>query len=121
MEQKKHAPGAQGKHAGAKYEVFNDKGNKIRLNPSQWRLYNLLQSGGMYSTADLSQALRSCDPRSRIRDIRKLGITISDIWTKKELGYRHKLYFVKQSGITGHTGVADGKANAGRPGKEAAQ
>ena len=45
MNQKQHAPGAQGKHAGAFYQVLY-KGREFYLNNNEFRVFSLLVCGG---------------------------------------------------------------------------
>lgn len=93
MNEKQHAPGVQSRRAGAFHEV-QYKGKDFLLGYHQQRVYNLLLSGGFYSAADISIALRLSDPRSAIRDLRHKGVPISDEWCEGEHGRRYKRYFV---------------------------
>lgn len=72
MNQKQHAPGAQGKHAGAFYQVLY-KGREFYLNNNEFRVFSLLVCGGQWATFDIAERLNIPDPRSTIRYIRKWG------------------------------------------------
>ena len=79
MNQKQHAPGAQGKHAGAFYQVLY-KGREFYLNNNEFRVFSLLVCGGQWATFDIAERLNIPDPRSTIRYIRKMGIDVADVW-----------------------------------------
>lgn len=101
MENKEHAPGAQGKHAGTQSDYpnfYTDKDSDFLANMSyhQRRVYNLLSDGVPRSTAEISAALRLSDPRSLIRYLRGRGIVISDIWCDAVFGGRFKRYFMRK-------------------------
>lgn len=93
MNRQQQAPGTRSEHAGATF--FKRKGNK-NLSYHQQRVYNLLMSGGQYSTADISVALHLSDPRSVIRDLRNYGAPVSDVWCTSTFGRRFKRYFVRK-------------------------
>ena len=70
--------------------------DKIFSLPRQERrVYSLLSDGVPRSVADISRDLKISDPRGIIRDLRKRGFCISDIWIKNEFGTRFKRYFIK--------------------------
>lgn len=56
MNQKQHAPGAQGKHAGAFYQVLY-KGREFYLNNNEFRVFSLLVCGGQWATFDIAERL----------------------------------------------------------------
>ena len=74
MNQKQHAPGAQGKHAGAFYQV-------------------LYTGRELWATFDIAERLNIPDPRSTIRYIRKMGIDVADVWVH-ENKMRFKRYYI---------------------------
>ena len=79
MYEMKIAAGARSEHAAATPDVCISKDTQKTLAFHQHRVYNLLQTGGKYSVADISVALRLSDPRSCIRDLRAKGIDILDL------------------------------------------
>ena len=80
MNQKQHAPGAQGKHAGAFYN-------------NEFRVFSLLVCGGQWATFDIAERLNIPDPRSTIRYIRKMGNDVADVWVH-ENKMRFKRYYI---------------------------
>lgn len=96
MDQMKIAAGARIEHAAATPDVCISKDTKKSLSFHQHRVYNLLQTGGKYSAADISVALRLSDPRSCIRDLRAKGIDILDEWVPSEHGSRFKRYYIRK-------------------------
>lgn len=88
----KNAPGTRSEHAGAK--AFTRCKDTQKFGYHQTRVMNLLRTGGMYSAADISIALRLSDPRSTIRDLRAKGVPIADVWCDSEHGGRFKRYFI---------------------------
>lgn len=58
------------------------------------RVYGLLCTG-QYSVIQITKILHIADPRSVIRDLRKSGVNVSDVWRKTKQGARYKLYFIK--------------------------
>lgn len=70
--------------------------DKIFSLPRQERrVYSLLSDGVPRSVADISRDLKLSDPRGIIRDLRKRGYCIYDVWVKSEFGNRFKRYFIK--------------------------
>lgn len=65
------------------------------LSRQERQVYSLLSDGVPRSVADISRDLKISDPRGIIRDLRKRGFCISDIWIKNEFGNRFKRYFIK--------------------------
>jgi len=78
------------------YSDIERKGNEFYGNPAQiqMKVLNLFLSGGQYSNVDISRIIRTPDPRSHIRELRKRGIKILDYWIKTE-NSRYKIYFIK--------------------------
>ena len=56
MNQKQHAPGAQGKHAGAFYQVLY-KGREFYLNNNEFRVFSLLVCGGEAAALEAAELL----------------------------------------------------------------
>ena len=77
------------------------KDNTKRLTPQQIRVFNLLSDGAHHTTADISAELKLSDPRGIIRNIRALGIVISDYWVNADYGRRFKRYFIRKEAING--------------------
>ena len=67
------------------------------MNKKQAQLYNLLSSGSRYSVIDIAVRLHIGDPRSVIRDLRKMGIVVSDVWVEGKEGSRYKLYWIDKN------------------------
>lgn len=67
------------------------------LNRTEYRVYRLLTQGGQYATFDIAQRLNIPDPRSTIRYLRKMGISVSDYWVI-ENKMRFKRYFIRGGG-----------------------
>lgn len=96
MNKKQYAPGTRSEYAGANRRPDRMcKGSKS-LPYNQQRVYDLLSSGGMFSAADISIRLRLSDPRSVIRNLRRSGISIGDVWCNSGYGSRYKCYFIKR-------------------------
>jgi hypothetical protein len=96
MNEKQHAPGVQGRRAGAFYEVFH-KGNIYHLRNSEFRVFSLLVCGGMWSTFEIAERLSIPDPRSTIRYLRNMGIDVSDVWVREKVRdsiLKFKRYFI---------------------------
>lgn len=93
MELKQHAPGVQGRRAGALYQVLH-KGKEFFLTSKEFRLYSLLLRGDKLATFDLAERLNIPDPRSTIRYLRNMGIEVSDIWVY-ENRTKFKRYFIR--------------------------
>ncbi|WP_302151431.1 helix-turn-helix domain-containing protein [uncultured Alistipes sp.] len=93
MNQKQHAPGVQGRRAGALYQVLH-KGKEFFLTCKEFRLYSLLLRGDKLATFDLAERLNIPDPRSTIRYLRNMGIEVSDIWVY-ENRTKFKRYFIR--------------------------
>lgn len=66
------------------------------MNEKQAQVYHLLSSGSRYSVIDIALRLHIGDPRSVIRDLRKMGINVSDVWVGGFNGSRYKLYWIKK-------------------------
>ena len=66
------------------------------MNDKQAQTYHLLSSGSRYSVIDIALRLHIGDPRSVIRDFRKMGINVSDVWVNGLKGSRYKLYWIKE-------------------------
>lgn len=66
------------------------------MNEKQAQVYRLLSSGSRYSVIDIALRLHIGDPRSVIRDLRKMNINISDVWVNGSNGSRYKLYWIKR-------------------------
>lgn len=90
-----NAPDARGKRAGA-WQKVRHKGSDFYLSPSEFRVFLHLQHAGDSSTLELSRALNLTDPRSTIRDLRKAGIAVGDVWCTTTDGVRYKRYFVRK-------------------------
>lgn len=95
MNTKREAP-ARKDVREAKFSEFRGKDKVNLLSPQQKRVYNLLCSGGQYSTIDLMRALRIADPRRAIANIRAVGIKVSDCWCINSLKARYKRYFIQK-------------------------
>lgn len=66
------------------------------LTKRQQRLVTLLSDGGKHSVISIANRLIIGDPRAEIRDLRNLGIDVSDVWVKnRDNRGRHKLYFIR--------------------------
>lgn len=61
----------------------------------QARLLSLLSDGKQYTIADISIALKLSDPRGVIRNLRRKGYQICDVWHKAVYGTRYKRYFLR--------------------------
>ena len=69
-------------------KTFSNSTNKV---------LNLLLAGGEYSTIELMERTRVADQRNSIRDLRNVGIPVSDYWI--ECGFtRFKMYFIHKGG-----------------------
>ena len=66
------------------------------MNEKQAQVYRLLSSGSRYSVIDIALRLHIGDPRSVIRDLRKMNINVSDVWVNGSNGSRYKLYWIKK-------------------------
>ena len=66
------------------------------MNEKQAQVYRLLSSGSRYSVIDIALRLHIGDPRSVIRDLRKMNINVSDVWVNGSNGSRYKLYWIKR-------------------------
>ena len=78
-----------------RFDVSGDKGSEIQDSSQICRkVLNLFLSGGQYSNVEISMILRTPDPRSHIRELRKRGYKISDNWVKSK-NSRYKIYFLK--------------------------
>ena len=61
----------------------------------QLRVLRLLADGRAYTIAEISTALKLSDPRSVIRNLRRKGYPIGDMWQKAVYGTRYKRYFLR--------------------------
>lgn len=64
------------------------------LTTRQKRLIALLKSGSKHSVIDIANALHIGDPRSDIRDLRRMGIVVNDEWVTSAYGNRYKLFWI---------------------------
>lgn len=71
-----------------------DKGNPVAFMNPQLRLYNLLHSGGQWSTIELMKAANIADPRKTISRLRAKGVPVADMWCTGTHGARYKRYFI---------------------------
>lgn len=97
----KETPAVQEEHAGASVaniiQMYKDR--QIPRGYHQRRVFDLLSDGVPRSVADISVALRLSDPRSAIRDLRDMGISVCDEWHKSVHGGRFKRYFIRKGGV----------------------
>lgn len=63
------------------------------MTARQLKVYDLLRSG-KHSVISIMQHLNIGDPRSTIRDLRKMGIIIRDEWRETVDGGRFKMYWI---------------------------
>lgn len=68
-----------------------------QLGRQQGRVLRLLLKGDKLSGGDIARALGMSDPRGHIRDLRRKGYLISDMWVKTKYGTRYKLFFIRKS------------------------
>ncbi len=58
----------------------------------------LLSDGQKHSVIGIMQSLNIADPRSTIRDLRKMGIAVHDEWRETMIeGNRFKMYWIERS------------------------
>lgn len=76
--------------------VRRNKDNKRSLSHQRKRLFSLLSDGFPRTAAEISAELNLCDPRGLIRDLRKLGIPVSDFWVTGTYGRHFKRYFIRK-------------------------
>lgn len=95
MQRKQKAPDAQGKRTGA-WQKIRLKGKDFYLSPRECSVFFHLKHVGKSSTIELMRALNVTDPRSTIRNLRKAGIAIGDVWCTTPDGVRYKRYFVRK-------------------------
>ena len=95
MTAQNNAPGAHGKRAGA-YRRIQHKGKEFYVSSRLYRVFVALRDEGVRSTLELMHALRIADPRSSIRDLRKMGIAVGDVWCQTPDGTRYKRYFIRK-------------------------
>lgn len=67
----------------------------MRMMPNKHKVLRLLSDGKGYSVLGIMKALFITDPRSTIRDLRKEGYNITDIWCKTDDGKRYKRYYYR--------------------------
>lgn len=60
------------------------------------RLFRLLSDGRRYSVVDITKRLNIGDPRLVIRDLRKAGIKVCDVWEQSPGGNRYKSYWIRK-------------------------
>ena len=95
MDAQKRATAAQGTPSVAREWICKDSKNS--LPPQQKRIYNfLLSAHSPQSVAEIATAIHQCDPRAHIRNLRKRGIAVADIWCKSSEGIRYKRYFIRK-------------------------
>lgn len=83
----------QGSTSGALYS----ESAIAQLGRQQGRVLRLLLKGGMYSGGDIARELGMSDPRGHIRDLRRKGYPISDIWVNTQYGTRYKKFFIRKA------------------------
>ncbi len=92
--------GIKSKSPAGEQGLIETQGKDTKLffsHPMRQKIYELLLSGGQYSVVDLSIILNIPDPRSHIRYIRDVGVSISDYWVNTPFS-RHKIYFIHPEG-----------------------
>ena len=67
------------------------------MTERQRRVMCLLSDGQKHSVIGIMQSLNIADPRSTIRDLRKLGIAVHDEWRDTIEGNRFKMYWIKRN------------------------
>lgn len=97
MNQKQHAPGVQGRRAGAKIKI-QYKGNTYQLKKQEYIVFSVLISGGQWATYNVAESLNIPDPRSVIRYLRKKGLNVRDRWVR-ERGMRFKRYWLEKDEV----------------------
>lgn len=97
MAQKQHAPGVQGRRAGAKIKI-QYKGNTYQLKKQEYIVFSVLISGGQWATYNVAESLNIPDPRSVIRYLRKKGLNVRDRWVR-ERGMRFKRYWLEKDEV----------------------
>lgn len=92
MNQKQHAPGAQGKHAGAFYQVLY-KGREFLSK--QQRISGLFAAGLRRSMGDVRHRRAAEYPRPAQYDplYPQMGIDVADVWVH-ENKMRFKRYYI---------------------------
>jgi len=71
---------------------------KEKMTKRQVRVFHLLQSG-KYSVMQIANQLFIGDPRSVIRNMRKMGIEVKDEWIDTKSGDgRYKRYWIENGG-----------------------
>lgn len=96
MNQKQQAPGTRCEYVGAINSIYRTRKDSKSLPYHQQRVYDLLSSGDMFSVADISIQLRLSDPRSIIRNLRRSGVPVADVWHNSVHGGRYKRYFIRK-------------------------
>lgn len=70
-----------------------------QMTKRQVRVFQLLKSGGKHSVMDIANKLFIGDPRSCIRDLRKMGIEVKDEYIDTKSGNgRYKRYWIEDGG-----------------------
>ena len=64
------------------------------MTERQRRVMCLLSDGQKHSVIGIMQSLNIADPRSTIRDLRKLGYNVRDEWRDTIEGNRFKMYWI---------------------------
>lgn len=64
------------------------------MTERQRRVMCLLSDGQKHSVIGIMQSLNIADPRSTIRDLRKMGIVVHDEWRDTIEGNRFKMYWI---------------------------
>lgn len=68
-----------------------------QLGRQQGRVLRLLLKGDKLSGGEIARALGMSDPRGHIRDLRRKGYPISDMWVTTQYGTRYKLFFIRKA------------------------
>ena len=67
------------------------------MTEKQRRVMCLLSDGQKHSVIGIMQSLNIADPRSTIRDLRKMGIVVHDEWRETVIeGNRFKMYWIER-------------------------
>ncbi|MBO7263885.1 MAG: hypothetical protein J6U93_05125 [Alistipes sp.] len=83
----------QGSASGAMYS----ESAIAQLGRQQGRVLRLLLKGQKLSGGEIARALGMSDPRGHIRDLRRKGYPISDMWVTTSYGTRYKLFFIRKA------------------------
>lgn len=69
--------------------------NGVKLAPQQKLVYDYLMSGRTLSTMIAITSLAVGDVRTRVAELRKLGVAISKEWAEDFQGGKYKKYFIE--------------------------